>query len=51
MVVVWGAEQTLEDVGLFDGILWAQEEVVILVIQLLISAEDPDLRLEGIDDA
>ena len=50
MIVVWGAEQTLEDIGWFDGILWAQEEVEILVIQLLKSADDPDLCLEGIDD-
>ena len=50
MIVVRGREQNLDDVGWFDGILWAQEEVVIILIQRLVSADDPDLRLEWIDD-
>ena len=31
--------------------MWAQQEAVIHVILVLESAQDPDLRLEWIDDA
>ena len=51
MIVLWGAEENLDDVGWFDRILWAQQEAVIHVMQLLESADDPDLRLGVIDDA
>ena len=32
MIVIWEGDQNLENVGWFDGILWAQEEVVIVVM-------------------
>ena len=51
MIELWGAEQNLDAVGWFDRILWVEQEAVIHMVQLLESLDDPDLRLEGIDNA
>ena len=46
MLALLGGEENLDDIGWFDGILWAQQEAMIHVMQFQESADDPDLPLE-----